>query len=39
MSFEDVIAAVQARPEIWQSRHPLYKNRATGKKIWSEIAV
>lgn len=39
MSFEEIILEVQGKLEMWLSRHPLYKSRATAKKTWNEIAV
>jgi hypothetical protein len=39
MSFEEIISEIQGKPEIWLSRHPLYKSRATAKKTWNEIPV
>jgi hypothetical protein len=39
MSFEEIISEVQGKPEIWLSRHPLYKSWGTAKKTWNETAV
>jgi hypothetical protein len=39
MSFEEIISEVQGKPEIWLSRHPLYKSWATEKKTWDETAL
>lgn len=36
--FEEIILVVQSKPEISMSSHPLYKNGAVGKKVWSHIA-
>jgi Alcohol dehydrogenase transcription factor Myb/SANT-like len=36
--FEEIIAEVQSRPELWLSRHAHFKNRMITKKIWSDIA-
>lgn len=38
MSFEEIITAIQNKPEIWMSKHVLYKNRIVKAKIWKELA-
>ena len=38
MSFEELITAIQNKPEIWMSKHVLYKNRLVKAKIWNELA-
>ena len=39
MSYANIILEVQAKPEIWLSNHPCYKNKATTNKIWKEIST
>ncbi|CAH1971581.1 unnamed protein product [Acanthoscelides obtectus] len=38
MPFEEIICAIQEKPEIWMSKHALYKNRLVKAKIWTELA-
>lgn len=38
MSFEEIISAVQSKPEIWLSSHPLYKIMRVATEIWNKLS-